>query len=87
MVEMAVGVHDDRHRVASQLPDVVLDLARLDVRRARIDDERLAAAEHQPDVLVVERVPPHEESVAELDPAVIHTHGRHGSHTGRTSTR
>ena len=52
-----------------QLAQVVEDLAPLDVGRARVDHERLVAAQHDPDVLVEERVSPHEHPIADLDPA------------------
>ncbi len=70
VIEVGVRVHDDRHRVAGQLAEVVEDLLCLDMRGAGIDDEGLSATQHDPDVLVVERVPAHEESIAEFDPAV-----------------
>ena len=54
VVEMAVGVDDDLHRRRRQRPQVVDDLARLDVGRPRVDQEDVVAAEHDPDVLVVE---------------------------------
>ena len=62
------------------LADVLDDLAAWPVRRARVDDERLAVAEDQPDVLVVERVATDEEPIADLDPAVVDTHGGHATH-------
>ena len=76
MVEVTVRVDDDRHRVRRQLAQVRDDLARLDVRRARVDDERLAVPEDDADVLVVERVAPHEHAIAELDPAILDAHPR-----------
>ena len=59
-----------------QVAEVGEDLAGLAVRRARVDDERLAVAQDHPDVLVEERVAPHEDPVADLDPAVSDTHRR-----------
>ena len=76
VVEVAVGVHDDRDRVAGQLAQVGEDLARLRVGRAGVDDEGLAVAEDHPDVLVVERVAADEDPIADLDPAVADTHRR-----------
>ena len=66
---MAVRVDDDRDRIGGQLAQIGQDLARLRVRRARVDDQRLAAAQDDPDVLVEERVAPHEHAIADLDPA------------------
>ncbi len=48
VIPVAVRVHDDRDRVARQLLQVGDDLARLPVRRAGVDDERLAATEDRP---------------------------------------
>ena len=76
MVEVAVGVHDDRDRVTGQLAQVGEDLARLLVGGAGVDDERLAVAEDHPDVLVVERIAADEDPIADLDPAVVDTHRR-----------
>ena len=56
------------HRRRGQLAQVVDDLARLDVGRARVDQEDVVAAEHDPDVLVVERVATHEHAIADLGP-------------------
>ncbi len=74
VIEVAVRVHDDRDGCPGQLPKIGQDLARLGVGRARIDDERLVAAQHDPDVLVVERIATHEDAVADLDPAVLDAH-------------
>ena len=52
-----------------QLAKVVEDLARLLVGGPGVDDERLAVAQHDPDVLVEERVAPDEDAIADLDPA------------------
>ena len=68
VVEVAVGVHDDRDGCLGQLPQIGQDLARLDVGRARIDDERLVTAQHDADVLVVERITTDEHAFADLDP-------------------
>ena len=76
VVEVPVRVHDDRDRRVGQVADVGQDLARLYVRGPRVDDEGLAVAEDQPDVLVVEGVAAHEEPIADLDPAVFDTHRR-----------
>jgi hypothetical protein len=38
------------------------------VCRAGVDDEYLTVAQHDPDVLVEERVAPDENTIAELDP-------------------
>ncbi len=76
MVEVTVRVHDDRDRRLRQLPDVRQDLERLHVRGACVDDQGLAVAQDQPDVLVLERVPAHEEAIADLDPPVLNTHRR-----------
>ena len=69
VVEVAVRVDDDRDRVRRQLAQVVEDLARLDVGRARVDDQHLVAAQHDPDVLVEERIAADEHPVADLGPA------------------
>jgi acylglycerol lipase len=81
VIEVSMRIHDDRHRIPRQLPEIGGDLASLDMRRSRVDDERLAAPQDDPDVLVVERIAAHEESIVELDPAVSDTHARHGSDT------
>ena len=52
-------------------PGVVEDLAALDVARARVDEQCCAMAEHDTDVLVVERVSADEDAIADLRP------GRH----------
>ena len=70
-----------------QLAQVVDDLARLDVGRARVDDERLAAAQHDPDVLVVERVATHEARDRRSRPSHRHAHGRHGSRASARAGR
>lgn len=80
VIEVAVGIDDGRHRSAGHTPNVVDDLPCLGVRRARIDDERGAGAEHEPDVLVVEGVAPHEGAVADLCPTVGGRHAAHGRH-------
>ena len=72
VVEVAVGVHDDRDGCPGQLPQISQDLARLDVGRTRIDDERLVTAQHDADVLIEERIATDEHPVADLDPV------RHG---------
>ena len=84
MVEVAVRVDDDRDGIAGQRPQVVEDLARLPVGRPRIDDQRLAAAQDDPDVLVVERVAAHEDAIAEFDPSVRHAHRPHASRASVT---
>ena len=76
VIEVPVRVDDDRHGQGGQVADVGQDLVRLRVGRPGVDDERLAVAQDQPDVLVVERVSAHEEPVADLDPAVLDTHRR-----------
>ena len=48
VVEMAVGVDDDRDRRRGQLAQVVEDLARLDVGRAGVDHQDLVAARARP---------------------------------------
>ncbi len=87
MVEVAVRVHDGRDRSPGQLPDVREDLACLRVRGARVDDQRLAVAEHESDVLVVERVPANEEAIADLDPTVRDSHRRMVSMGGMPDRR
>jgi len=76
MIEVPVGIDHDRHRCRGQFAEVGQNLPALRVGRARVDDEGLAVTEHDPDVLVVERVAAHEESVADLLPAIIGTHDR-----------
>jgi acylglycerol lipase len=68
VVVVAVRVHDDRHREAGQLAEVFEDLATLGVRRPRVNHERRAVTQHDPDVLVVELVPAHEDAIADLGP-------------------
>jgi hypothetical protein len=68
VVEVAMGVHDDGHRLRGQLAQVVRDLARLDVGRAGVDQQDIVAAKDDPDVLVVELVSTHEDAVADLCP-------------------
>ena len=75
VVEMAVGVDHDGHGRRGQRPQVVHDLARLDVGRPRVDQQDIVAAEHDPDVLVVELVATHEHAIADLGPL---SHGLHG---------
>ena len=48
VVEVAVRVDDDGDRVAGDLADVLDDLARLAIGRARVDDQRLAVAQDSP---------------------------------------
>src|SRR3954471_6322596 len=69
MIEVAVCVDDDRDPRRRQFAYVPDDLARLRVRRTSVDDHDAVAAEHYADVLVEERVPPHEDAIADLDPA------------------
>ena len=76
VVEVPVGVDDDRDRVGGQRAQVGQDLARLAVRRARIDDQGLTAAQDHADVLVVELVAAHEHAVRDLDPAIGDAHRR-----------
>ena len=89
MVEVPVRIDDHSHGVGRQRVQVGDDLARLAVRRARVDDERLATAYHDADVLVVERIAAHEDTVADLDPAILDAHRSMissvlGSHHNRT---
>ena len=82
VVEVAVRVDDDRDRRRRQLAKVVEDLATLDVARSRVDDHALVAAQHDPDVLVEERVATHEHPVADLGPARHAGHGSRGRWAG-----
>ena len=75
MVVVAVGVDDDLDRCGRQLAQVVEDLARLRVGGAGVDDEGRIAAEDDADVLVVERVAPDEDAIADLRPARRCSHG------------
>ena len=75
MVVVAVGVDDDLDRCGCQLAQVVEDLARLRVRGAGVDDEGRIAAEDDADVLVVERIAPDEDPIADLRPARRCSHG------------
>ena len=68
VVEVAVGIHDDRDGCPGQLPEVGQDVTRLGVGRAGIDDEHLIATQHDADVLVEERVATDEHAFADLDP-------------------
>ena len=74
VVEVAVGIDDHAHRRVGQLAQVGLDLAGLRVGRSRIDDQGFGSSQHDPDVLVVERVATDEDLVADLDPATRRTH-------------
>src|SRR6185369_3589675 len=47
---------------------VVDDLAGLDVRRPGVDQQHLVPIEHYADVLIEERIPLHEDAIADLDP-------------------
>ena len=69
VIEVAMRVHDDRDRIVGDHPEVVEDLATLDVGRSRIDDQDLALAQNGTDVLIVELVPPDKYPVADLNPA------------------
>ena len=73
VIEVTVGVDHDRHRLRGECPEVVQDLARLDVGGTRVDHEHGTVAQHHADVLVVERVAPDEHVVADLGPG---WHGR-----------
>ena len=75
MVVVTVGIDDDLDRCGRQLPQVVEDLARLRVGGARVDDEGRVAAQHHADVLVVERIAPDEDPIADLRPARRCSHG------------
>ena len=74
VVEVPVGIDDDADRGVGQLADVLLDLARLGVGRARVDDQALGPAEHEADVLVVERIATDEDAVADLHPPSCGSH-------------
>ncbi len=74
VVEVPVGVDDDRDRVGGQRAQVGEDLARLAIGRARVDDQRLASTQDHADVLVVELVAAHEDAVRDLDPAIGDAH-------------
>ena len=82
VVEVAVRVDDDRDRDRRQLAQIGQDLARLHVRRPRVDDQRLPPSQDHPDVLVVERVAPHEHLIADLDPASHLASYRYAPRTG-----
>ena len=75
MVVVAVGVDDDLDRCRRQLAQVVEDLARLRVGGAGVDDQGGVAAEDHADVLVVERIAPDEDPIADLRPARRCSHG------------
>jgi hypothetical protein len=68
VVEMAMRIDDDRDGLRRQRPQVTGDLARLDVGRARVDQEHVVAAQHDPDVLVVELVATNEHPVPDFRP-------------------
>jgi hypothetical protein len=52
------------------------DLARLSIGGAGVDDGDLPVTEDEPDVLVVEGVAADIDALADLDPAIVDTHGR-----------
>ena len=74
VVEVPVGIDDNADRGVGQLADVLLDLARLGVGRARVDDQALGPAEHESDVLVVERIATDEDASADLHPPSCGSH-------------
>ena len=74
VVEVPVGVDDDRHGIRREGAQVGEDLARLPVRGARVDDQGLAVAQDHADVLVVELVAAHEHAIPDLDPAIGDAH-------------
>jgi acylglycerol lipase len=76
VIEVTVRVNDHRYRKRGQVAQVAQELPRLWIRRAGIDDQRLAVSEDHPDVLVVERIAANEDAVANFDPAIRHTHRR-----------
>lgn len=63
-----VGVDDDRDRAIRQLTQVAGDLAGMNRRGARVDDQHVISAEHDTDLLVEEREAPGEDAVADLLP-------------------
>ncbi len=68
MVVVAMGVDHDRHGKLRELTQVLEDLATLGLGRSRIDHERRPVAQHDADVLVIERVASDEDAIADLDP-------------------
>ena len=68
VIEVPVGVDDERHRVTRQLAQVGEDLARLRRRRPGIDHQDVATAEHDADLLVEELEAPREDAIADLLP-------------------
>src|SRR5262245_16562895 len=68
VVVVPMRIDDDRDGVAGELPEVGDDLASLRWRRPRVDDEHVASAEDDADLLVVERIPAREDAIADLDP-------------------
>jgi hypothetical protein len=72
-----MGVDDDPDGEGSERPKVGNRLVRLAMADPRVDEEDAGIAEHDPDVLVVERVSPGEDTVAELNPR------RHGAQRSR----
>jgi hypothetical protein len=84
VVGVPVRIDHDRDRVRRQLAQVFEDLERLAVAASGIDDERFAIAEHDPDLLVEDRVSPREDSVTELDPGT-RTRSHASDRSGRRS--
>ena len=67
-----MGVDDDTDRQRRERSQVVTNLGGLAVRDPGVDEEHALVAEDDADVLVVERVAPDEDPIADLRPA------RHG---------
>jgi hypothetical protein len=74
VVGVPVGVDDQADRERRQACDVGNQLLGVAGRRARVDDEGLAVAEHHPDLLVVEAVATGEDPVAHLQPVLADGH-------------
>lgn len=68
MVKVAMRVHDDRHRVGGEHPEVGNDLASLDMGRSGVDQQDRSVAQDGADVLVVELVAADEHAIADFDP-------------------
>jgi hypothetical protein len=68
VIVVAVGVDDGPDRERGQRSEIVEDLVGLPMRDPGVDDQDPVVADDRPDVLVVERIPPNEDPIADLAP-------------------
>src|SRR5215212_2815062 len=86
---MPVRVDDHGHRVGRELADVREDLAALPMGETGVDDEGLAIAQDDADLLVEEAIPAGEDAIADLDPGLellLRKHGWMVPRRGRPTT-